>query len=306
MIDTKLITFLCLCETKSYTKTAEKLFVTQPSVTHHIKMLEKNYNVKLFDSNGKNLSLTKQGELLYLYAKNLSAYDLHFERVLKDSIKNEKTIICGVTPNIKEGYFKELLPKILKEFKNYIFSMQLENYDSLIKRLLDGHIDYAIIDGPFNRRQFNVIPLFKTKLVFAVGKRHPLASLNRLSFDRLFDERFFVDLKGTAKRDLFEQELKNRNYLLSDIKNLVELNDPNTIKEMVIQNHGISVFYESDIEDEVRSGKLFKLDLFELKRGVEFNLIYLKNNINASRIEKIAKTLIKLYKELNYLKYSTS
>jgi DNA-binding transcriptional LysR family regulator len=46
MIDTKLITFMKLCETKSYTKTAETLYITQPSVTHHIKALEKNYNIK--------------------------------------------------------------------------------------------------------------------------------------------------------------------------------------------------------------------------------------------------------------------
>ena len=54
MIDPKFLTFLSLCETRNYTKTAELLYVTQPSVTNHIKTLEKLYDIKLFTSNFKS------------------------------------------------------------------------------------------------------------------------------------------------------------------------------------------------------------------------------------------------------------
>ena len=64
MIDTKLLTFIKLCETKSFTKTAEQLYITQPSVTNHIKTLEKNHSIKLFVPNDKNFELTEQGKIL--------------------------------------------------------------------------------------------------------------------------------------------------------------------------------------------------------------------------------------------------
>ena len=48
MLDTRLVTFLTLCQTKSFTKTAEKLHITQPAVSHHIKYLEGYYHTKLY------------------------------------------------------------------------------------------------------------------------------------------------------------------------------------------------------------------------------------------------------------------
>ena len=68
MIDAKLDTLITLLEEKNYTKAANRLFITQPAVTHHIKMLEKEYDIVLF-KNSKTLELTPSGKLLYEYAK---------------------------------------------------------------------------------------------------------------------------------------------------------------------------------------------------------------------------------------------
>lgn len=62
MIDFRLKTFIDLCETRSYTKTAKRLCITQPAVSQHIKYIESKYNIKLFDYIGKNLILTKLGQ----------------------------------------------------------------------------------------------------------------------------------------------------------------------------------------------------------------------------------------------------
>ena len=66
MIDFRLKTFINLCETKSYTKTAKNLSITQPAVSQHIKLLEEKYNLKLFDYVSKKLVLTQEGiDFLY-------------------------------------------------------------------------------------------------------------------------------------------------------------------------------------------------------------------------------------------------
>ena len=74
MLNYKLSTFLELCETKNYTKTAEKLHMTQPAVTQHIKYLEQYYGTKLFYyDEKKRLHLTDQGRLLRSYAQSVQA-----------------------------------------------------------------------------------------------------------------------------------------------------------------------------------------------------------------------------------------
>ena len=67
MIDNRLITFLTLLEEKNYTKTANKLYISQPAVTHHIKSLENEYNISLFDDS-KSFKLTNAGSILYEHA----------------------------------------------------------------------------------------------------------------------------------------------------------------------------------------------------------------------------------------------
>ena len=71
MIDHRLNTFLTLCELKSYTKTAKKLFITQPAVSQQIKYLEKHYGVNLFKYEGKSLILTPAGKKLQSFALTL-------------------------------------------------------------------------------------------------------------------------------------------------------------------------------------------------------------------------------------------
>ena len=69
MIDQKLKTFMVLLEEKNYSKTAERLYITQPSVTYHIQNIEKEYGIKLFE-NSKTFELTDDGKVMLEYAKN--------------------------------------------------------------------------------------------------------------------------------------------------------------------------------------------------------------------------------------------
>ena len=76
MADNRFITFLSLVNTRSYTKTANELFISQPGVTHHIKSLEAEYKCKLFVVANKRLELTEAGERMVLYArKEIEEFD---------------------------------------------------------------------------------------------------------------------------------------------------------------------------------------------------------------------------------------
>src|SRR5690554_5699387 len=131
MLDNRLQTFLTLCETCNYTKTAEKLNMTQPAVTQHIQFLEDYYQVKLIAGRGKNFSLTEEGKALEEYVKTLKA---NSERILPllQSIKNRvKPLNFGATLTIGEYMVPPILHKIFKEDPETDISMIVENTNIL-------------------------------------------------------------------------------------------------------------------------------------------------------------------------------
>ena len=305
MIDTKLITFMKLYETKSYTKTAEVLYITQPSLTHHIKTLEKNYNIKLFINN-KSFKLTKQGQLLYDYAMQLLTFDNEFENMMTNCISGTQKVNFAVTPGVMNGFLKWILPEWTKQNMFLDYSLEELAFNQIEEHLQTGTIDFAIIDNNFNKRNLNYKVLHKTKLILAVGKKHHFADKKKINFETLRNERFFIGTRQSGKRIFFENELKFRNCNIHDIIHLNELNDPNIITSLVMDGIGVSVFYESEIENEIKMGKLIPIELTEIKNTIEFTILYSKTHLMLPIIEKIAQDFVKIYKELNYLKYNSS
>ena len=153
MIDTKLITFLTLLEEKNYSKTAARLYITQPAVTHHIKSLEKEYDISLF-KNSKTFELTKAGSMLLEYAKSLKLQ----EEFLLANMKKQDSFICnlGFTPMVKA-----MIPPI--EFLKQIFyetpSFNAYTYTSqeLFEHLNSGKIDFAFIDNSFDPFDYDIV-----------------------------------------------------------------------------------------------------------------------------------------------------
>lgn len=306
MIDPKFLTFLSLCETRNYTKTAELLYVTQPSVTNHIKTLEKIYNIKLFTSNTKNFKLTPEGELLYKYVLQLKAMDAQFERMLAATEIKKDHITFSVTKNIMNGFLKYVLPKWSKSNEDLNYCLNVCEFDEILEKLHQGVIDYAIIDNRYTKKNYQSIQLYKTQLILAVNKKHPLAKFKKISFDILAKEKLILDVSGTGKRDFLESELKLHNHNLKDIPNLIEINCPKTTVEMVISGGYSSVFYLSEIKDEIKSGKLIPIEIGEIENLIDFYLIYNKNHLSSKKIDKIAEEYIKIYNEIDYLKYTSS
>lgn len=306
MIDQRYITFLSLCETKNYTKTAELLFVTQPSVTNHIKALEKMYNIKLFRTSNKTFELTPEGELLYKYIIQLKAMDAQFERMLAACNAQKQHISFAITKNINNSFFKFILSKWSKTNADLSYSLKVCEYDEIVDLMSQGLIDFAIIDNRFNKRNFHSIQMHKTNLILAVNKKHHLAKVKKLSFGLLNNEPIILDSVGTGKRDFLESELKLHNRSLKDLNNLVEINCPTLVTDMVLSGGYASVFYKSEIEDEIRSGKLIPIEIMEVTNTVDFSLIYYKTHLSSKFIENLADNFTKLYNEFHYLKYTSS
>ena len=96
MTDPRLLTLLTLVKIKNYTKTAQKLFITQPAVTHHIKTLEKEYEINIF-SDPKTFELTNEGKILVEYARRMINQSTQLQGALEKSKNTSKEFRLAVT-----------------------------------------------------------------------------------------------------------------------------------------------------------------------------------------------------------------
>ena len=305
MIDVRFITFISLCETRNYTKTAELLYVTQPTVTHHIKSIEKSYDIKLFTSNTKNFQLTPEGELLYKYVLQLQAFDSQFERILHANEKEKKIISFAATSATNNGFLKHILPTWTANSNDLLYQLSILKQKTILEYMKTGLIDFAIIDNNYSKRSYNAITLLSTKLVVAVNKKHYLAKKKIVSIDDLLDHKIVIDAIGCNKRELLENELKQKNRNIKDFKNVLEISCSKTALDLVMKTECVGIFYLSEIENEIKSGKIIMIDIFD-SSNVEFYLIYNKNHLSCKLIDDIANKFVKIYKEMNYLQYTSS
>ena len=115
MLDTRFFTFLVLCQTKSFTKTAEELHITQPAVSHHIKYLEEYYNVKLYTYVGKKFHLTTSGEVLYQFVSSFYTDSERIKEQLRQSNSASAMLRLGAEQSAGESFLPYLIISYLEK-----------------------------------------------------------------------------------------------------------------------------------------------------------------------------------------------
>lgn len=279
MIDYRLYTFMDLHETMNYTKTAANLQMTQPAVTQHIKYLEHKYHVPLFHYERKHLRLTKEGEYLYTHAQSLIANAdklLHDIQHVSDA---KETLKMGATMTIGEYLVPAFLLELYRKNPDLDLQLTLENTDMLLDDVRSGKLDFAFIEGLFNKEEFHTSLLKKEEMLLILPIDHPFLKRKTITIEDLLSERIFVREPHSGTREIFIQELAQANLSLDNFAQCTQISHINMIKEMVQGGMGISFLYESAIREELAQHKLAtrKVKDFQLMR--EFNMVSLKDSI---------------------------
>lgn len=297
MYDHRLRTLIVLMETKNYTKTAERLFITQPAVTHHIKSLEKNSGIKLFDNN-KTFALSKEGKLIYEYAIKVMRLNKQLNLAIENIRLGSGTNSFAVTNQIMSSYFKTSLSNLLKNSKRK-FSIKVCCMDDIIDEVCEGKCEFGIVDTSMEGERFINKLLYRTRIVLLVGKTHPLNHKIAVNAEDLVDETIFVDNRCSGLRRLLEQELVKNNHDLQTLGKLFEINDISMIIDSVKKGLGLGFVYESAVTEELKKGELKIIDLPELDLFQSFYLIANKESLTPDDADKIAMEIVKAYRNEN-------
>ena len=163
-----LTTFRVAYETRNFSKTAEILFISQPTVSSQIKQLEEELQCVLFKRKGKQeMHPTKSADTLYVRALNLKDDWEETERLVKES--QDETLICRISAShtISVYYLPELISHLQTLFPMVLFQIDMKNSAEVLQEMTQHHIDFGFIEMPLLADDVQRIEILKDQLVLA-------------------------------------------------------------------------------------------------------------------------------------------
>lgn len=277
MIDFRLKTFLDLCETESYTKTAKNVCITQPAVSQHVQFLEKYYQTCLIASTGKQFALTDAGKELYRFAKLLAAESVRLYDKIQYVRDKRHPLRFGATLTIGEYTCPTILAKLIAEMPELEVAMQVNNTEILLNLLKDGQIDFALVEGYFSKDQFEAQIISNEPFIAVCSPMNEYADKS-CTLEELCNQALIIREYGSGTRSILEEVLLQKNLSVASFKQHYEIGNMNTIKYLCHQNYGISFMYYEAAKKELKSGELKKIEIRDFSVQHPFSFVYLKNS----------------------------
>lgn len=274
MIEPKLYTLLKVNETKSFTKAAQQLNLTQPAVSQHIKSIEEELGIKIFNRTQNDLKLTIEGEIVVKYAKRLTTLYDNLRVALQDEKKQTKRLIVGVTPTAENNIISYVFTKYCNMKDNVHIKIISDTIKNLYTKLKTYEIDFAIVEGKMRDSDFNSILLDTDYLVLAVANENPLSEKSIVNLAELKKEKFILRLPNSGTRSLFEAHLQSNNLSIEDYRVILEVDNISTIKELVQKNLGVSILAKSACIEDVSKKKFKIVQIENVSMLREINLVY--------------------------------
>ena len=278
MLDYRAYTFLTLYDEMNYRRTAEKINMTQPGVTQHIHYLEKHYGVKLFEYDGRTLSKTKNAEYLKRYFDSIKAE----EKALTESFVNNDMVNISIGATKTIGEFV-IVPEIRSFLQNPNHNLELiiDNTEILLRKLEQSEIDFAIIEGVFDKSKYGYHLYKKEKFVGICAKSHPFANKTVLLEDT-FSQDIVVRERFSGTRNLLQNAVQDRGFSFSSYKRCTSVSNFSVICDLVANNGAITFAYEpiSHCREDLST-----FNVSDLQINGEFNFVYCNERVAREKID---------------------
>lgn len=213
------IRYFCVtAEVLHYTKAANLLYISQPSLSYALGKLEKELGMPLFEKHGKQVSLTKYGEAFLPYAKRAL-------NELSTGIEHINSLNLPETGIVSLGYINSISFTVLPEFVNkfYVdqgsqqiaFRFRQGMAGELIEQLLNGNLDLLIagVTGRPDISSIDYLPIYTQDLYLVVPEKHPLASRTSVELSDLTDESFISIRHESVIYHQLESQFKKAGFI---------------------------------------------------------------------------------------------
>ncbi|RAL22066.1 selenium metabolism-associated LysR family transcriptional regulator [Thermoflavimicrobium daqui] len=255
-------TFVTVVEERNFTKAAEKLILSQPTVSLHIKQLEVELQTHLLSRSPKHVQITPTGQILYQRAKQIIQLWEKTKEEMGDYLHTLRGFLkIGASLTIGEY----ILPMILTSYHEQYPYVQLEvvvgNTQEVVQQVRSHQLDLGLIEGHTQEREVKVSPFMEDEMVFVVGASHPLAQQKpNVSLESLQNQVWIAREKGSGTREYMDHLIRKWGLQLKDI---LMISSNQGVKELVSRGIGVTCISRWVVQKEVDRGEMVMLSVFE-------------------------------------------
>ncbi|MBR2068066.1 MAG: LysR family transcriptional regulator [Solobacterium sp.] len=274
MLDTRLVTLLKVADVGNYTEAARQLNLTQPAVSQHIRALEEEFNVKLFERNGNKIFLTNEGKKVVHTAKGIRALYQNLHNELAQKIGGKQELHIGITHTVESNRITESFVRYSIENEGVTIKLLSANQNKLIRKIKNYELDFAIMDGEIDDATLHTLHMDEDHIMLIVAPDHPLAKHKSVNISQIKTENLILRLPNSGTGNLFKKALATKNLEIDDFQVKLEIENVATIKDLIRHGYGVSILPKSTCMDEISKKKLIALpiDDFDMQRQV--NIVY--------------------------------
>ena len=269
--------FCDLAETESFTKAAQINTVTQSAVSQQMRSLEKQFKSILIERSKKKFRLTREGQVLYEYSKQII---LIFDS-LHNRLQEIKDVISGSirVATIYSIGLHDLPPYIKKFLKNYPtvnVHVEYRRSNQVYEDVLGNVVDLGLVAYPTRDSKLEVVPLRKDKLVLICHPQHPFAKAKAVALSSISGQRFIGFQPDIPTRKAIDKILKDRAI---QVQHVMEFDNIETVKRAVEIDAGISIVPQGTILQEVSKQTLVQVEIEDAEFFRPLAVIYKKNKV---------------------------
>jgi DNA-binding transcriptional LysR family regulator len=280
--------FLSVAKHLNYTRAAEEINLSQPSVSVRMRQLERDLGSKLFEQLGKKIALTEAGHLLVPYAIRIIAA-MSDARDAINELKGLERGLLRIGASTTPGMY--LIPQTLAHFKRRYPKIEVHLAVKDTRQIEDGVIrnefDFGFVGGHLAGNEVDVLPWMTDHLVLVVPSNHHLLRKNPVKISDLRKERFILRESGSATRAVVVNHLQKSDL---EVETVMEMENPESVKKAVQSGLGIAFISRFAVETELKAKSLVAVRVKGLDINRELKIVYRKDK----HLSRAAQTFISL------------
>jgi len=264
--------FVTVYKNKSFTKASEEMHISQPTISEHIKNLEKSLDCKLFDRLGRTIMPTAEAEILYPKALHL----LDDLKELQEEVTAAGTGIKGklvIGASTIPGTF--ILPRLAytfkKQFPDVAFEILIDDSAKITNMVLQHDLLCGIVGARVTSDKLIHEPLIEDELVLVASKK--VLPPQKITLEKLTGIPFLQREIGSGTRQTFENFLAKTNNSTADFNIVATLGSTSAVKQAAKEGLGATVISRIAVQEELDSGILHEIPLRNMKMKRKFYLV---------------------------------
>lgn len=284
----QLVVFETVAKHLHFTRAAEELGTTQPSVSMQVKQLEDSLGVPLFEQLGKRIHLTEAGQEVYRYCRSISQHLTEAETVLERFRGGSGGKLRLAIGRTAKYFVPQLLADFRRQHADVFIHLEVAGRQRLLGQLADNVCDLAIMGAPPEDQDLVAEPFLEDPLVPIAAPDHPLAQTRALPLSRLAAESFLMREPDSETRKTIDRFFAQQGVVMTAG---MQINSNEAVKRSVQAGLGLAIVPLHSVALEVESGRLAVLDVAQMPLHRSWYLVH-RHGKRFSRVAEAFKDFV--------------